>query len=285
MTKRRPPVSFSTVTWGLAALFCMASLGAPPALANQDPAPQGEPPASEEPTQGGEPAQIGEPYTEETPAPASPVMPAPPAPAVSAPVVLTDHDQVVGAWGVEARRIATLQRTLGQELGCEMACPVDLNALSLRRWASRDYAWSLGLALGLGGGSSRRGGRTATWDTYLGVGPTVSAAFLLANWKHLAVSFGPQIDLLYFMPSGRGSKTFLANVRGVFEGEVHLGMLGLPSASVAVTSGLQATVLYATRDRKAMPIEGATALKWELGLTGPTSLWDLVTLTSLRYYF
>ncbi len=197
----------------------------------------------------------------------------------------TDHDTVVGAWGVEARTVTSAQRTLGQELGCGDPCLVDLNALSLRRWSQANYAWTVGLALGLGGGSSRMAGETKSWDTYLGFGPTLGANFLLANWKHLAVSLAPQLDLLFFLPSGKGSKSFVVNLRGLVEGEVHLGMIGLPAASVSMSSGLELNFLYATKDNKPNPVANATALKWNLGVSGPRSLWDLVTRLQLRYYF
>jgi hypothetical protein len=196
----------------------------------------------------------------------------------------TDHDSVVGAWGIEARRLASLERTLGQEANCD-PCLVDLNAISLRRWSRPGYAWTVGLALGLGGGSSRMDGTTKSWDTYMGLGPTVGANFLLANWKHLAVSLAPQLDLVFFLPSGKGSKSFIANLRGLVEGEVHLGMIGLPAASVSLSSGIELGVLFATKDNKPNPRPNATALKYSLGMTGPRSLWDLVTRFQLRYYF
>jgi len=197
----------------------------------------------------------------------------------------TDHDTVIGAWGIEARRLASLARTPGQENGCGDPCLVDLNALSLRRWAQQNYAWNLGLALGVGGGSSRQDGDTKSWDTYFGLGPTVGANFLLANWKHLAVSMAPGLDLLFFLPSGKGSKTFMANLRGLVEGEVHLGMIGLPSASVSLSTGLELSFLYATKDTKPTAVANATATKYSLGVTAPRSLWDLVTRFQVRYYF
>jgi hypothetical protein len=204
--------------------------------------------------------------------------------ALAQPAGGTDHDSVVGAWGIEARTVTSVQRTLGQEAGCD-PCLVDLNALSVRRWVSPSYAWSLGLALGAGGGSSRMNGDTKSWDTYMGVGPTLGVNFLLANWKHLAVSMAPQLDLLFFLPSSRGSKKFIVNLRGLVEGELHLGMIGLPAASVSLASGLELNFLYATKDGKPNPAPNATALKWALGVTGPRSLWDLVTRLQLRYYF
>ena len=222
------------------------------------------------------------PALSQPPAPPTPPSASEPAPGAAGG---TDHDSVVGAWGIEARNLASLQRTLGQELGCGDPCPVDLNAVSLRRWINQSYAWSLGLALGAGGGSSRMGADTKSWDTYFGFGPTLGANLLLANWKHLAVSLAPQVDLLFFLPSGKGSKSFIANLRGLIEGEVHLGMIGLPAASVSLSTGVEASLLVATKDGKPNPVPNATAFKWSLGMTGPRSLWDLVTRFQLRYYF
>jgi hypothetical protein len=233
--------------------------------------------------------------TPNPPVPEAPPPPAPPLDAV-APVVAppaaaqpagTDHDSIVGRWGIEVRRLATFQRTRGQELGCETDCPVDMNALSLRKWSRNDYAYSIGLALGAGGGSSRpvptEGAKT--WDTFMGFGPTLAANFLMADWKHLAVSFSPQFDFLFFLPSSKGSKSFLFNLRGVIEAELHLGMIGLPEASLAASSGLAASYLIATKDDKPMPVANGTASKWSVGFTGPGALWDLVTDIQLRYYF
>jgi hypothetical protein len=232
-------------------------------------------------------------------APPPPPPPAPPAvtpePVPSPPLVTaappapisehTDHDTIVGRWGVEAREVAVFDRTLRQESGCDESCPVSLRSLGVRRWSRSKYAWHAGLALAIGGGSSRRGGVSYSWDTFVGGGPTVGASFLLANWKHLAVSVGPQADVIFFAPSGKGSKSLLVQLRGTVEGEVHLGMIGLPAASVGVDSGLAASFLYASESKKDVPPENATALKWSLGMTGPTALWDLVTKAFLRYYF
>jgi hypothetical protein len=228
------------------------------------------------------------------PAPPPPYDPGPPAPALGAGQATaaeggaTDHDSIVGRLGIEARRIGAFRRTQGQEADCTAPCMADLNALSLRRWTDHAYAYSFGLALGVGGGSSRPApaADAQTWDTYFGVGPTLGASFLLASWKHLAVSWGPQLDAVFFLPSGKGSKNFLFNLRAVVEGELHLGMIGVPAASVALQTGLEARYHIATKDNK----DGASgkdimASRWSVGFTGNQSLWDLVTKMTLRYYF
>jgi hypothetical protein len=223
-------------------------------------------------------------------APIPPAEPAPVAPMVAAPVAATaptttnDHDAVVGLWGIGARQLGTFKRTQGEDPDCGTPCLTSLNALSVRKWLSSRYAYSLGLAVGVGGGSRRNNGDTETFDTYFGVGPTVGASFLLASFKHISVSLAPQLDLVYFLPSGKGSKSFMVNLRGLVEGEVHLGMIGLPTASIGLQTGLLASFLTASEDTKTVT-PNALASRWSLSVTGPTSLWDLVTNATLRYYF
>jgi hypothetical protein len=202
--------------------------------------------------------------------------PAPPAAAEGA----TDHDLIVGRWGVEARQVAVVQRSLGNDPTCETNCPINLNAFSLRQWRTTRYAWHAGLVFGLGGGSRNDGGTIKSWDTYVGIGPTIGASFLLTNWKHLAVSLSPQLDLVYFAPSGSGAKTLLVDIRGLVEGELHLGFIGLPELSVGTASGL---VIDYTHVSSAP--SGGLASRWDLGFAGPQSLWGLVTNVYLRFYF
>jgi hypothetical protein len=226
------------------------------------------------------------------PAPPVEVAPVPPAPPPSVAVVVsgpsdgggTDHDGIVGRWGIEARTLGEFQRTPGNDLSCANDCPIRLNAISVRKWSTERYAWSAGLALGAGGGSRYEPTRMAvqSWDTYFGVGPTVGANFLLANWKHLAVSLSPQLDALIFIPKGTGPKSFLVNLRGLVEGELHLGMIGVPQISVGTSAGLLASLR--TVSKSEMTSSG-TASQWDIGFSGPQSLWGLVTNLYLRFYF
>ena len=270
--KKRVPQRFSKAT-GVVALLLMTTGVTAQGRAQQLPPPPPMPMPAQAPAI--------------PPAEAPPiVLPVAAAPApVGAPGEATDHDGVVGLWGVEARHIETFKRTRGEDADCGDPCTVDMNALSLRKWINPRYAYTAGLALGAGGGSRRAtADETQTFDTYFGFGPTLGASFLLANWKHLAVSFAPQLDAIYFLPSSKGTKSLLIDLRGLIEGEVHLGMIGLPSASVGLSTGLVASFLSASKDEKAF-VAGAVASRWSLGLTGPTSLWNLVTNATLRYYF
>jgi hypothetical protein len=216
----------------------------------------------------------------ETAPPSETVVPAP-APPAGGP---TDHDSVVGHWGIEAKQLGAFQRTLGNDPTCGTDCPIPLNSFGVRRWHTSTYAWSAGLALAFGGGSRADSGAIKSWDTYFGIGPTVAASFLLTNWRHLAVSASPQLDAVLFMPRGSGPKTFLINARGLIEGELHLGFISLPEISVGVAGGLVASYMKVT---KALTVPGGNAIssKWSIGFSGPQTLWGVVTNVFLRFYF
>jgi hypothetical protein len=223
------------------------------------------------------------------PAPAEP--PAPPAPPLAPPAppaaAMTDHEMVVGHWGIEARQIGDdkiFNRTPGNDLRCSPNCPILLNALEVRKWRTSRYAWNAGLALASGGGSrySTEQGSTQSWDVFLGIGPTVGANFLLHDWRHVAVSFSPQLDAVYFVPRSSGPKTFLLDVRGLIEAEVHMGFIGLPELSVGTTTGLVASYLNVSHPEQT---DTLTHSKWNIGLSGPQTLWGLVTNLYLRFYF
>jgi len=199
--------------------------------------------------------------------------------------VSTDHQQVVRRWGVEARRLRAFDRTLGQDPECTAAgrCTVDVNALGVRRWVSERYAWNAGLAFALGGGSSRTAaGPSGSWDTYLGLGPTLGATFLLADWKHLAVGAGPQLDFVFFMPGGSRPKNLVLDLRGVVEGELHFGFWGLPQLSVSANAGLQVHYRKVTGTKAGTT---ATTSEWSVGFLGERTPWSLITNLALRYYF
>jgi hypothetical protein len=251
-----------------AATACLCLVSA--AAHGQAPAPPPPPPPAAPPT-------VYMPTTAEP-------VPQPPAAAPTAGEVgASDHDLVVGRWGVEARQVGVFQRSPGNDPSCTTAdCPLRLNAFSVRRWSTATYAWTAGLVLGVGGGSRNDMGMTRKWDTYFGLGPTVGASFLLTSWKHLAVSLSPGLDFVFFLPRGSGSKTFLINARGLVEGELHMGFIGLPELSIGVASGL---VIGFRGVTNAAMNPGGLATQWDIGFSGPQSLWGLVTNMYLRFYF
>lgn len=196
----------------------------------------------------------------------------------------TDHDQVVGLWGVEVKQIGVGYAT--PDLTCkDDGCRVQLNALGVRRWVSDRYAWTAGLVLAFGGGGERRTvngvKQSLTRDTYFGVGPSVGAVFMLREWRHLTVNLNPQVDFVYFAPSSSGRKTMFVNAGAVVEAELHLGMIGVPALSLGTSAGLMANLrLYSST-----AATDETSREWSLGTTAPTSLWGMATNVFVRYYF
>jgi hypothetical protein len=179
----------------------------------------------------------------------------------------------VGRWGIEARTLGTLALSENNCPDNSETCPtsVTMTAIGVRRWLHDDYAWTAGLALASGGGA--RGGQT--WDTHLGIGPSFGAVFKLAEWKHMVVSAMPRLDALFFMPSGSGDKTFILNLQGLVEAEVHLGFWGLPGVSVGTSAGLGVRYHNTAAEDE---------WYWQLDTLGPTSLWGLATNGFIRFY-
>jgi hypothetical protein len=210
-----------------------------------------------------------------------------------------DHQGVVGKWGVEARRMATLNAS-GNSLDprCDKAgtaaidpCSVEMTAIGVRRWISNHYAWNAALAIAAGGGSTSTSAvNGGSWDTYLGFGPLVGANFLLAETGHLAVSAMPQLGLLAFLPSGSGTKTYMVDARALIEAEVHLGMLGLPQLSVGTSAGLGINWVKKTEGDAGKDVVGGLPgtspfAAWSVQGVGTQNLWGLVNNTFIRFYF
>src|SRR4051794_37024009 len=137
----------------IAATACLC-LGSAGAFGQTPPPPPPPPPAA--------------PPTVYVPTQAEPGTPAPPAAAAPGEPGATDHDLVVGRWGLEARQVGIFQRSPGNDPSCPVGgdCPLRFNAFSVRRWHTPTYAWSAGLVLGIGGGSRYDMGSTKSWDTY-----------------------------------------------------------------------------------------------------------------------
>jgi hypothetical protein len=188
----------------------------------------------------------------------------------------TDHDLVVGHVGLEARRIAATPYPLAlRPSGCPTVtpappCTVDLGALGVRYWKTRNLAWNAALALAFGGG--RQGPQAL--DTYYGVGPIVGLTLLLGSWRHLAVGASPEASFIYFKPSGgAGPGTKLIAVRGQLEGELHFGFVDVPALSVGITTGL------------AFQYESAPgASTWSVSVGEARSVWGALTNLFIRYY-
>lgn len=201
-------------------------------------------------------------------------------PVTPPPGPVSDHDAVVGHWGIEARRIAAAPYPLallpsgcaGGTLAAPPAppCTVDLGAISLRHWTTRNLAWNIGLAFALGGG--RQG--SMALDTYYGLGPIGGLTLLLGNWRHLAVGASPEASVIYFKPSGgSGAGTKLVTFRAQLEGELHFGFVDVPALSVGITTGL------------VFQYESAPgAATWSVSVDDARSVWGTLSSLFIRYY-
>jgi hypothetical protein len=187
----------------------------------------------------------------------------------------SDHDAVVGKWGIEARRFdpGPLPLALRSGLGCSptegVSCTVALGAVGVRYWWRRNLAWNAYLVVGSGGGSVGPQGL----DTYLGIGPVLGLNVLLGNWRHLAISASPELAVVLFRPAGSGGSTVVYDMRGALEGELHFGFIGVPALSIGIVAGM-GVVYEATPE----------ARLWSLGVLGAGSVRDVLTDLFVRYY-
>lgn len=208
-------------------------------------------------------------------APSALIVPGP-IPIADAEPAPSDHDAVVGHWGIEARRLSpgpyplTLRPSRGCPSTATAPCTVDLGLIGVRHWTNRDLAFNVGVALALGGG--KEGVRTL--DSYVGGGPQLGVTLLLGTWRHLAVGASPQLGVFFFKPGGESTTTtVVVDLRAALEGELHFGFVGVPALSVGVATGLGFRY-ESTPD----------ASVWSIGVVGPTSAWGVLTDLFLRYY-
>ncbi|MBC8134140.1 MAG: hypothetical protein H7X95_14255 [Deltaproteobacteria bacterium] len=206
----------------------------------------------------------------------------------------SDHDVVVGRWGIEVHQVTTTLPVFSRRAstGCPLALPaagavpgtpapasapitwncppVTVSMLSVRHWVNRNLAWTVGAALALGGGT--QGGRLL--DSYFGFGPSAGVSVLLGNWRHLAVAASPALTLVWFKAAGSAAATYVADMRADLEGELHFGFIGAPALSLGIRSGIL------------LRLEKAPDLSmWSAGVSGATTLRGLVSDLTLRYYF
>ncbi len=265
--------------------LAVLALGTTSARAQQPPAAGGTPPtpppsvATTPPVEAAAPSPVA---TTTSPAPPA-VVPAPPAGEGVGPIPTadehpapSDHDAVVGHYGIQARRLdpGPLPLALRPGLGCatdmSTPCTVTLGAIGARYWMTRNLAWNGYLAFGTGGGSSG----TQGLDTYLGVGPIVGLTLLLGNWRHLAIGASPELAVVWFRPGGSGSGTTkLVDMRAALEAELHFGFVGIPALSIGLVAGAE------------LQYESTPAAHlWSVGMIGAGSVWDTLTDLFIRYY-
>ncbi len=182
----------------------------------------------------------------------------------------SDHDLVIGRYGLEAITVGT--NFVTPATGVPMS--VSLNAAGVRVWMNRNMAFNADLAFALGSSKTEGPGGMDN-PTYFGIGPAGGVTFLLGLWKHLAVSASPQAGLVYFTPGGDNAKSVvLFNLRAQMEAELQLGWIGAPALSLAFTTGLNFNFVSVSD----------TASAWQLAMQGPTGFWSAITGAAIRFY-
>jgi hypothetical protein len=210
---------------------------------------------------------------------AGPSAPAGPIPTADENPAPSDHDAVLGRFGITARHFdpGPLPLALAPGIGCPTsgadtsACQVTMGTLAVRYWWTRNLAFNGGLVFGVGGGRDAM----QSLDTHIGVGPTVGISLLLGNWRHLAISASPELAYVWFRPGGTGAgvNTTMIALQAALEAEVHLGFVGVPALSVGLLAGmgLQYESVGETR-------------VWAIGVLGGDSVWGALSNVFVRYY-
>lgn len=191
----------------------------------------------------------------------------------------SDHDAVLGHFGITARHFAPgpLPLALAPGISCPSsgadtsACEFTMGALAVRYWWTRNLAFNGGLAFGVGGGRDAM----QSLDTHIGLGPTVGISLLLANWRHLAISASPELAYVWFRPggTGAGANTTMLAFQAALEAEVHLGFVGVPALSFGLLAGM------------GLQIESAGETRvWAIGVLGGDSVWGALSNLFVRYY-
>jgi hypothetical protein len=99
-------------------------------------------------------------------------------------------------------------------------------------------------------------------------------SLLLGNWRHLAVAASPEASIVWFSPgAGSGTTTTLVTVRGVLEGELHFGFVGVPALSVGMDAGVGFRF-----------IDVGSSRVWSVGVVGPGGVASVLSDLFVRYY-
>lgn len=226
--------------------------------------------------------------------------PLPPPPAVDA-ANQTDHERVVGGWGVGLLGVASLENinsTVGGNKNGVIHAPI----LGVRHWVSD--AWGIQAGLGVahesGTVSNNIVGESNVDDpTAWGFAAHVGVPLALFHDKHYTFLLLPEANFGFstwrqednkntFNDDGVSGRAWLLDVGARAGAEIHFGFMGMPMLALQGTVGAHLT--YRDSGVKSYDADGTEVKRghYTLGLTTANynDPWDIFTSSiSALYYF
>jgi hypothetical protein len=204
------------------------------------PAPQPTPPAVYAPP--APPPVYAPPAPTAVYAPPAPPAAPPPAPPPAAGSEESDHDHVVGHFGVTYFGISQLP--IADQTGAQatVVAPV----IGIRYWLKPSFGIDVGVGLGANSGSVTSSGTSQSTPGAFGFALHGGLPFALASSRHYAFELIPEVTLGLangsYSPGGGAPSISLSGLRvdiGARAGaELHFGFIGIPQLSLVASVGL-----------------------------------------------
>lgn len=223
----------------------------------------------------------------------------------------TDHDVVIGAWGLGYHGLVQVALPMaipvgrGDQAGMQPNDKLSLRqvlvpTLGLRKWFSkrRGFDAGLGLALSTGANSATYGNTKSTVDkeTVFALSARAGLPIVAVDTRHMAFMVIPEATVAFATsnvaaefaenaPPDAKLRGFSANIGLRAGAEVHFGFMGLPRLSLQAGVGLYMTAQWASAT---VSNQSLSTYDISIGLGSVGNPWDIFTgiaNLSARYYF
>lgn len=223
----------------------------------------------------------------------------------------TDHEVVIGAWGLGYSGMVQVPLPLavpvgrGDQAGMQPNDKLNLRqvfipTLGLRKWFSkrRGFDAGLGIALSTGADSATYGSVKSTVDkeTMFALSARVGLPIVPVDTRHMAFMVIPEANIGFATsnvaaefdenaPPDAKLRGFSANFGLRVGAEVHFGFMGLPRLSLQAGVGLYVTAQWASAT---VSNQSLSTYDVSVGLGSAEDPWDIFTgisNLSARYYF
>lgn len=223
----------------------------------------------------------------------------------------TDHDVVIGAWGLGYQGSSEVPLPLaipvgrGDQAGMNPNDKLNLRqvlvpTLGLRKWFSkrRGFDAGLGIALSTGANSATYGSAKSTVDkeTIFALSARAGLPFVAVDTRHMAFIVVPEANVAFATsnvaaefdenaPPDVRLRGFSANLGLRAGAEVHFGFMGLPRLSLQAGVGLYVTAQWASAT---VSNQSLSTYDVSVGFGSSGDPWNIFTglaNLSARYYF